>query len=119
MASASNAHPACLNNLYCDTAIQGSLVSHFQCNKVVSHQWFGKPQAAHGFFLDSCGMPYWWFLAVVMFGFFLNLIRQQSQIAREYMMTESMCHVLLSVKLVVWIFSRYFVCSVDRPDCEC
>lgn len=43
------------------------------------------------------------------FGFFLNLIGIQCQIAQEHIMNDSLCHVLLSVKLIVWICSTYFL----------
>ena len=69
---------------------------------MVTHHWF-KTQAAHSFFLDSDGMPKQVVPSCGSFGFFLNLIGIESQIAQEYITDESLCHVLLSVKLIVWI----------------
>lgn len=81
-------------------------------------RWLVKPQAAHSVFLDPGGMPYRRLLAVVMFVCFfmrkawldaLSTWSENRVKLREYMIKGSMCHVLLSVKLIVWICSRYFV----------
>lgn len=110
----SNAHPTCLSSWYCDTWIT-CCVPFLKWSPC---RWLVKPQAAHSVFLDSGGMPYRRLLAVVMFVCFfmrkawldaLSTWSENRVKLREYMIKESMCHVLLSVKLIVWICSRYFV----------
>jgi hypothetical protein len=89
-------------------------------------RWLVKPQAAHSVFLDSGGMPYRRLLAVVMFVCFfmrkawldaLSTWSENRVKLREYMIKGSMCHVLLSVKLLFG-FALDILWTLDGPDCD-